>query len=585
MRQADFVLMLHSHLPYVLNHGRWPHGSDWICEAALDTYLPLLGVLRELESANIASPATIGFTAVLANQLEHPTFGVEFEAYVAQRLRACDDALVAMHGTPDEASLAPLTRFWRTRIEASHALWRALDGDIVREFRRLQDAERVEITASAATHGFLPLLARDESIRLQLNLGRAEHRRLFGREPLGCWVPELAYRPRGMWSPVAGTPNEGVRRGIGEHLADSGFQYCFVDAHVARAGAPLGVYGEMVAGEPERRTDGGVDMDDTRETLNTPYRTYRITRRSALGEVAVFVRDPRSSMRVWSRGAGYPGDGAYLEFHRIRWPEGLRFWRVTARDAPLDAKEPYDPAAARRQARQHAGDFAAMLAEIAKTRATAPGSVIATPFTTELFGHWWFEGADFLADLYRSLPAHRRVRAMTAGAHVQAFSPRTSLRLTRASWGRNGDYTMWMNDRVAWTWPILWELENAFWDLARAALDQEALHPILAQAARELLLLQASDWQFIMTTGEVEDYAIRRFEEHAADTRVLLASLQRGLAGGSIDAGLARAEALQRRDDVFREILPSIAWAIEPRGGRRVRRRDGAIDHAPAGEP
>ncbi|HEU5303889.1 MAG TPA: hypothetical protein VFU40_04530, partial [Gemmatimonadales bacterium] len=58
----DFVLTLHSHLPYVLNHGRWPHGSDWICEAALDTYLPLLEVLRGLAADQVPGPVTIGFT-------------------------------------------------------------------------------------------------------------------------------------------------------------------------------------------------------------------------------------------------------------------------------------------------------------------------------------------------------------------------------------------------------------------------------------------------------------------------------------------------------------------------------------------
>ena len=63
----DFVFTLHSHLPYMLNHGRWPHGSDWLCEAALDTYLPLLEILQGLEAAAVPAPVTIGFTPVLAS--------------------------------------------------------------------------------------------------------------------------------------------------------------------------------------------------------------------------------------------------------------------------------------------------------------------------------------------------------------------------------------------------------------------------------------------------------------------------------------------------------------------------------------
>ena len=86
--RMDFVLMLHSHLPYVLNHGRWPHGSDWICEAAFDTYLPLLEVLRQLGDEGTAAPVTIGFTPVLANQLASPTFVREMEQELKEAAKA-----------------------------------------------------------------------------------------------------------------------------------------------------------------------------------------------------------------------------------------------------------------------------------------------------------------------------------------------------------------------------------------------------------------------------------------------------------------------------------------------------------------
>jgi 1,4-alpha-glucan branching enzyme len=196
----DFVLALHSHLPYVLNHGRWPHGSDWICEAALDTYLPLLEALRALEADDVAAPVTIGFTPVLANQLVHPTFAAELDAFFVQRLAACDEAPASLSAT-GEGHLLPLVTWWRERLLDMRSLWHAIGRDIIGAFRALEESGRLEIIGSAATHGFLPLLARDESIRLQLALGFAEHRRLFGREPRGCWVPECAYRPRGDWDP------------------------------------------------------------------------------------------------------------------------------------------------------------------------------------------------------------------------------------------------------------------------------------------------------------------------------------------------------------------------------------------------
>jgi len=187
----EFVLALHSHLPYVLNHGRWPHGSDWLCEAALDTYLPLLERLEELAGEGTAAPLTIGFTPVLANQLVSPTFAREMDAFFAQRLAACDEAPASLATTGDQA-LLPLVDFWRSRLTRLQTLFRKIDQDLVSAFRRLQERGRLEIMGSAATHGYLPLLARDESIRLQLAVGQHEHRRLFGVAPKGGWLPECA---------------------------------------------------------------------------------------------------------------------------------------------------------------------------------------------------------------------------------------------------------------------------------------------------------------------------------------------------------------------------------------------------------
>src|SRR3989475_10142857 len=212
----DFVLTLHSHLPYVLHHGRWPHGSDWLCEAAIDTYLPLLETLHGLAADGVAAPA----------------FAAELEAYFDQRLKACDEAAGTFAGTPDEY-LLPLTAYWRDRLESLRALFRSVNGNLVAPFRALEEAGHIEIIGGAATHGFLPLLGRDESVRLQLVLGRAEHERLFGRAPAGCWLPECAYRARGAWAPLPGEggPTAKERPGTEEFVAAAGFRYFFTDAH------------------------------------------------------------------------------------------------------------------------------------------------------------------------------------------------------------------------------------------------------------------------------------------------------------------------------------------------------------------
>lgn len=554
----DFVFTLHSHLPYVLNHGRWPHGSDWLCEATLDTYLPLLGALRSLAAENVPAPVTIGFTPVLANQLTSPLFVTEMEAFFDQRLKACDDAPASLAETGD-SHLLPLVQFWRARILRLRELFHSIGQDLIGAFRALEAEGRLEIIGSAATHGYLPLLARDESIRLQLAVGVSEHRRLFGRAPAGCWLPECAYRPRGVWEPWPAAPQTGMRRGIEEHLADAGFQFFFVDAHLAAAGRPLGLSGDP-AGDPIVHAPAG--RTPAAEPHRSPYRAYRV----AHGPVVAYVRDPKASMQVWSRFEGYPGDEWYLEFHKMRWPGGLKLWRVSGPGVDLGHKQPYDPDAAANRARDHAEHFTHLLAGISGGQPQNRDGVVVAPFDTELFGHWWFEGPQFMADMYRSLVRQKQaIHPATGSRHLRGHPARAAIRLPWGSWGANGDSSMWLSDRTAWTWERLWPLEQAFWDAAPNAISSSAARPVLAQAAREMLLAQSSDWQFIISTGAAADYAEKRFQQHCQDAEHLIAALAPG-AEGSVTDAQRRAEELGQRDQLFPDIIPAVAAAL---GGSR----------------
>ncbi|HEV2750468.1 MAG TPA: 1,4-alpha-glucan branching protein domain-containing protein [Gemmatimonadales bacterium] len=561
----EFVLALHSHLPYVLNHGRWPHGSDWLCEAAVDTYLPLLEVLQRLTDEGTPAPVTIGFTPVLASQLANPAFARVLEDFFAQRLTACDEAPASLAST-GESGLLPLVDFWRSRLKRLQALFRAIDSDLVAAFRRLQEAGRLEIIGSAATHGYLPLLGRDESIRLQLDVGRRVHQRLFGAAPAGCWLPECAYRPAGMWEPP-GAPHRGLRRGIEDHLADAGFRYFFTDAHLAQAGAPLGAYAEIPLGaerfDAERHDVASGPFGPLRPAQSprrSPYRGYRVSARP----VAALVRDPRSTTQIWSRHQGYPGDEWYLEFHKIRWPGGLKLWRVSGAGVDLGGKRPYEPDAAAGRAAMHASHFTDLLGTIARDQRANGAGVIAAPFDTELFGHWWFEGVEFLGATYRGLRGRTDVRPVTASQHLQRHPPRVALRLAEGSWGANGDNSMWLNDGTAWTWKRLWPLEDAFWGVARDALRSEAARPVLAQAAVELLLAQASDWQFMISTGAVVDYAEQRFSLHCDDAARLITALGAAQSGddAALETGRRDASRLAARDALFPDVLESVAEAL-----------------------
>jgi 1,4-alpha-glucan branching enzyme len=188
------------------------------------------------------------------------------------------------------------------------------------------------------------------------------------------------------------------------------------------------------------------------------------------------------------------------------------------------------------------------------------------PFDTELFGHWWFEGPDWLAAVYRSLARDPRgIRPVTASRHLAEHPAKQAIRLPSGSWGANGDFSMWLGAATIWTWERLWPLEEQFWDTAATAIASPAARPVLAQAARELLLAQASDWQFIISTGAAADYAERRFREHCDAAAELLAALAPG-GSDRLPRAQQRAESLRRRDDLFPDVLSGVAAAL---GGSR----------------
>ena len=87
-RPGYFGFVLHSHLPYVLDHGGWPHGTDWIYEAACETYLPLIKTLRQLLEEGIAARVTLGLTPILCEQLADPAFAAGLGDYIEIKIRA-----------------------------------------------------------------------------------------------------------------------------------------------------------------------------------------------------------------------------------------------------------------------------------------------------------------------------------------------------------------------------------------------------------------------------------------------------------------------------------------------------------------
>jgi len=557
-----FSLVLHTHLPMVVNHGRWPHGSDWLNEATFECYLPLLEVAHRLVAEGLSPKWTINLSPVLTEQLASPEFQKELSFYYENVRRACVEsrAHFAKEGLSD---IVGLTYYWEEFYERMWELHRRIGGDIPGTFADLQRGGHLEIITCAATHGYLPLLSRDESIHLQLRTAVETHKRHFGQAPRGIWLPECAYRPRYEWTAPTG-PERGrdrrMRPGIEELLAAHNLEYFIADSHLVAAGEPVFLYKDFVGMRGSIGTDTAPMPVGERRS---PYAPYRVASRGGHGSAIAFIRDPRSTLQVWSRDHGYPGEYHFLEFHKKHFPGGLRFWRITDHLGDFGTKQIYEPKVASEKVGLQAAHFVGLVKETIEQARDGQTALVCSPYDSELFGHWWFEGPQWLEQVVREM-SRNAVQPMTLGEALKVVPPQGPLQLPEGSWGEGGDHRVWLNQNTEWTWDRVYSAEREWVEhLRQGDGGRSELKRVLSQASRELMLLQASDWQFLITTGSARDYAERRVAEHYAEFKRLseMANTLRQDQPLSIEAAdtLRR---LEREDFVFPDLDPS--WAQAP---------------------
>ncbi len=562
------TITLHAHLPYVVNHGTWPHGLEWLLEAAAETYLPLLRVVRNLERDGIALRANLNLSPILLEQLAHPVFRTEFPKYLKRKITAAneDEAYFNQNGEPH---LAGTARYWRGYFEEALNDFQSMGGDIVRGFREAADRGLLDILTCGATHGYFPLLGTDESIRAQVQTGVATHERHIGKHPRGMWLPECAYRPAGMWSyPViphgSSEPWPSFdRKGVEEPLEDAKIDYCFVDTHLVEESVLFTPYELRAGGAVGVAASLAVETCEPHHSLYKPY--YVDGPRAHRRPVTIFPRDPRTGLQVWSGDAGYPGDGNYLDFHKKRFPGGHRYWQVTGSKIDMAYKTPYFPEKAAARTKSHAEHFVNLVVDSLKPGFKDPvPSILTSPFDAELLGHWWFEGPMWLEHVARIMAKADIPVALTSGAsYLDRYPPDTFLALPEGSWGKNGTSEAWLNPDTRWTWGYLYPAEVAVRDAAGSDRWKESPQGerILKQLCRELLLLESSDWQFLITTEAARDYAEGRFKGHLAAFRTIEMMWQLHCGGGMLSSDdEAKLSKIETQDSVFAHLDPSL-WA------------------------
>jgi 1,4-alpha-glucan branching enzyme len=567
---------LHAHLPYVVNHGTWPHGIEWLHEAAAETYLPLLRVLGNLQRDDVPANFNLSLSPILLEQLAHPYFIAEFPKYLNRKIIAAreDEAYFIQSG---DVQLTETARFWGRFFSTALDDFKALDGDIIQGFRRFNDAGLIEIITCGATHGYLPLLGTDESVRAQVRTSVASHLRHIGERPQGIWVPECGYRPAGFWKyPVldvgSAEPHPGFERiGIEQALSESGLEYFFVDTHLVEGSRRIpSPYGPITSHLPR---DPQVEQT-TRRPQRSLYQPYYVDgpydKRMA---TTVFPRDPSTGLQVWSGDTGYPGDANYLDFHKKRFPGGHRYWQVTGPRIDMGEKLVYWPQQAADRVKEHASHFVHLIYETLQSSFNERiPPVLCAPFDAELFGHWWFEGPMWLEAVCRTLHNHDTgLATITCSKYLERYPRAGFIAMPEGSWGAEGNHQVWMNPETSWTYSHIYPAELYTREVCTAGKwrESELGTRIVQQLCRELLLIESSDWQFLITTGAARDYGEMRFLTHNEQFLELKGIWEAFEQDGRLNGHMtSRLSEIEQRDNIFPDIDPGhwVAGAHETQG-------------------
>jgi 1,4-alpha-glucan branching enzyme len=492
MSNGYFSLVLHAHIPYVRHNEAHRLEERWLYEALTETYIPLIWMIEEQPDS---TPWTLSFSPPLLEMLNDSVIQKRYLEHLDLTLKLIQKEKSRPH-TEQESEII---KFYEKRYQKLMFTYQRYECQITHAFQSFMHEGKIACCTSAATHAFLPYIQTEQGVKAQIDSGIRIFEKYFGEKPKGFWLPECAYTA-----------------GVDKLLAEAGIRYTFVDEHTLLTSKPSAAKG---IGAPVYSPHG----------------------------IALFPRNQSVTETIWNSSTGYPGDYYYREFYRdiayerdqeyikgfihpdgIRIDSGLKYWRITGR---TEQKEWYNRQLAEEKTGLHAEDFTRRISLHLHHNVQAfPPHIITAPFDAELFGHWWYEGPEFLQEIMK-ISAQKDIEWITPEEFLHRhYQDLETVRPALSTWGRNGYGEVWLNESNGWMYRHLHRCEKKLVQLA--ALLTNNRDPIAErygnQMVREWMLAASSDWAFIIDGNSAVQYAKNRFQLHIERFNTLYQSVMNG---------------------------------------------------------
>lgn len=463
--------------------------ENWLFEALTETYIPLLAIFDNLVKDVVPFRLTMSLTPPLCSMLSDPFLQERYLRYINKLIELAEKEI---DRTRHDRQFNKTALMYYNKLNSCKTIFSDIyDGNIIRGFKYFQEIGAIDIITCGATHGYLPNMQfNPNAVRAQIFTAVHSYERFLGRLPDGIWLPECGYYP-----------------GLEAILHEANLKYFFTETHGILFAEPrpkYGVFAPVICSK---------------------------------APVAAFGRDVESSRSVWSAHEGYPGHSSYRDFYRdigfdleleyigpyidpigIRINTGFKYYKITGKQ---QNKDPYDHEEALRVAAEHAGNFMFNRERQSEYLASIMDRppIIVAPYDAELFGHWWYEGPDWLNFLIRKIAFEQQtIKLITPSEYLTMYPSNQICEPSFSSWGEGGYSKVWLDQSNDWIYRHLHRMEERMVECSRNLPDADGLlKRTLNQMARELLLAQSSDWAFIMKNGTMVQYAVRRTKEHIAN--------------------------------------------------------------------